>query len=95
MAALTERFNCQLVIKIDADCTDQTIDHVLSSLTEYQGPAPVLLAARDNGSEYYIRSRKYKVKLDFQLLDSLKDLLGESKAYLRPIEEKQTSIPTA
>jgi len=95
MSALTERFNCQLVIKVDVDCTDQIIDQVLSSLTEYEGAAPVLLAARDNGGEYYIRSRKYKVRLDFELLDTLKDLLGESRAYLRPIEQMPSSPPVS
>ncbi len=89
---LTEHFNCQLVIKIDADCTDSTIDKALSSLATYRGNAPVLLTARQNGSEVYIRSKKYTVNPDFKLLNSLKELLGESSAYLRPLNRKE-SIP--
>jgi len=83
---LTERFNCQLVIKIDADCSDKTLDQALATLEEFKGNTPVLLAARQNGSEVYIRSKKYAVKPDFRLLNSLKELLGESGAYLRPLK---------
>jgi DNA polymerase-3 subunit alpha len=82
---LTERYNCQLVIKIDTDCSDETIDRALQSLEAFRGPTPVLLAARENGSEVYIRSKKYAVNLDFELLSRLKELLGDSAAYLRPL----------
>jgi DNA polymerase-3 subunit alpha len=83
---LTERFDCQLVIKIDVDCSDKTLDKALAILKKFEGGTPVLLAARQNGSEVYIRSRKYTVKPDFRLLDRLKELLGESGAYLRPLK---------
>jgi DNA polymerase-3 subunit alpha len=83
---LTERFSCQLVIKIGADCSDKTLDKALATLEEFKGNAPVLLAARQNGSDVYIRSKKYAVKPDFRLLNSLKELLGESSAYLRPLK---------
>jgi DNA polymerase-3 subunit alpha len=86
---LTERFNCQLVIKIDADCSDNTIERALTSLENSKGNTPVLLAARENGSEVYIKSDKYAVNLDFSLLNSLKELLGESGAYLRPLNKKE------
>ncbi len=89
---LMERYNCQLVIKIDADCPDSLIDRALSSLDEYKGGTPVLLAARENGSEVYIRSRKYAVDLDFALLNNLKDVLGESGAYVRPLSKKDNSV---
>jgi len=89
---LTERFNCQLVIKIDSDCTDKTIDMALESLEKYKGNAPVLLAARENGSEVYIKSEKYSVNLDFTLLNALKEILGESAAYLRPLNKKENYI---
>ncbi len=91
---LTERFNCQLVIKIDADCSDTTIDRALESLTEYKGPSPVLLAARENGSEVYIKSEKYAVAINFALLNRLKELLGENGAYLRPLNKKENSLST-
>ena len=90
MEKLTERFNCQLVIKIGTDCSDTTIDRALESLTEYSGPSPVLLAARENGSEVYIKSEKYSVNINFTLLNRLKELLGENSAYLRPLNKKET-----
>jgi DNA polymerase-3 subunit alpha len=82
---LSERYNCQLVIKVAADCSDSMIDMALASLEEYPGTAPVLLAARENGSEVYIKSKKYSVRADFELVGRLKELLGDSSAYLRPM----------
>jgi DNA polymerase-3 subunit alpha len=87
---LTERFNCQLVIKVTNECSEETLDRALAVLDEYRGSAPVLLAARENGSEVYIKSRKYAVTVDFKLLDSLKGLLGDSAAYLRPLQARNS-----
>jgi DNA polymerase-3 subunit alpha len=83
---LTERYKCQLVIKIDTDCSEKQIQNTLATLEDFRGNVPVLLAARENGSEIYIRSKKYAVNLDFDLLNRLKELLGDSGAYLRPLE---------
>ncbi|MDZ4724077.1 MAG: DNA polymerase III subunit alpha [candidate division Zixibacteria bacterium] len=87
---LAERFKCQLVIKISADCSDSTLEKTLASLSEYKGTAPVLVAARENGSEVYIRAKKYSVTLDFELLNRLKEILGGSSAYLRPIPDNMS-----
>ncbi len=87
LSSLTERFSCQLVIKIDADCSDKAIDEALATLERFRGNSPVLLAARQNGSEVYIRSNKYSVNPDSQLINQLKELLGESGAYLRPLKQ--------
>ena len=89
---LTEHFNCQLVIKIDMDCPDKTIDKALTSLEKYKGNTPVLLTAQENGSEVYIKSNKYAVNLDFKLLNHLKDILGESQAYFRPLNKKNNYL---
>ncbi len=86
---LSERFSCQLVIKIDRNCSDNIIDRALASLEQYPGEAPVLITAQENGSEVYIKSRKYRVKPDFALLNSLKELLGESSAFLRKLSKKE------
>jgi DNA polymerase-3 subunit alpha len=87
---LTERYNCQLVIKLDADCSDKTIERALDALDAYKGNTPVVLAARENGSEVYIRSRKYSVNPDFSLLDDLKAILGETGAYLRRLHKRES-----
>lgn len=88
---LTERFNCQLVIKIDAACSEDSINRALAILEEFRGTAPVMLTARENGTEVYIKSKKYSVTVDFKLLDSLKELLGDSSAYLRPLYSKTSA----
>ena len=85
---LAERFNCQLVIKLHSDWTEKTVERALATLQEYKGHMPVLLAARENGSEVYIRSGRYAVSMDFELLNRLKELLGDSAAYLRPVGPK-------
>ena len=89
---LGERFNCQLVIKIDKNKTDSMISKALSSLEKYSGSVPVILATKENGSEVYIRSKKYSVNVDFELLSNLKELLGDRAAYLRPISKKNITI---
>ncbi|MFQ5498524.1 MAG: DNA polymerase III subunit alpha, partial [Candidatus Zixiibacteriota bacterium] len=85
---VTERFQCQLVIKIGPACSDNTIERVLSSLGEYSGSTPVVLAARENGSEVYIRSKKYAVEPDFLLIDHLREILGETGVLMKPIGRK-------
>ena len=86
---LTERFNCQLVIKLDSDCAEKTVEKALETLEKYRGQMPVLLAAREDGSEVYIKSSRYAVTMDFELLNALKELLGDSAAYLRPIGPRE------
>jgi len=88
---LTERFNCQLVIKFDENCSEKNIDKALASLAKNRGNVPVLLETRENGSVVYIKSNKYAVNLDFKLLNSLKELLGDSAAYLRPMGVKNNN----
>jgi len=85
MEKITERFNCQLVIKLNPHCADEIIEQALATLDKFRGGVPVLLATRENGSEVYIKSRRYAVTLDFKLLNNLKELLGDSAAYLRPV----------
>jgi len=82
---LTEQFNCQLVIKLSPDCAEKTIERALTTLEQFRGKVPVLLVARENGSEVYIKSSRYAVTMDFELLNRLKELLGDHAAYLRPV----------
>jgi len=91
LEGLTERFACQLVIRVDSDLAEDSIDEALNRLAQHPGDSPVLLAAQENGTEVYIRSKKYNVKADFELLNSLKDLLGESSAFFRPLSKNETS----
>ncbi|MEE8577878.1 MAG: DNA polymerase III subunit alpha [candidate division Zixibacteria bacterium] len=83
---VTERFGCQLVIKVDKNCSDALIDEALASIESFQGETPLLLAAKENGSEVYIRSNKYAVRVVPELIGRLKELLGDSAAFLRPLD---------
>ena len=85
---LSERFNCQLVIRINKDLPEAILEQAFAILEKYRGTSPVLLACRENGSEVYIKSRRYSVAVDFALLDNLKALLGDSSAYLRPLHAR-------
>jgi DNA polymerase-3 subunit alpha len=91
LEGLSERFDCQLVIKIAPECSDDCIDSALSILESSAGTTPVLLAARHNGTEVYIRSKKYSVRTDFELLGRLKEILGDASAYLRPLNRKEAN----
>jgi DNA polymerase-3 subunit alpha len=88
---LTERFNCQLVIKVSEACSDKQIDRTLELLADHQGPDPVLFAARQNGSVVYVRSNKYTVSANLELLSLLKEIVGDSEVYLRPIGARENS----
>ncbi|MBI5267286.1 MAG: hypothetical protein HY851_08650 [candidate division Zixibacteria bacterium] len=74
-----------MVIKIEPDCAEDLIMEALRSLGDSPGTVPVLFAARENCSEVYIRSKRYSVNPDFGLLNRLKEILGHSGAYLRPV----------
>jgi len=65
------------------------VERALATLDEYRGQVPVLLAARENGSEVYIKSSRYSVTMDFDLLNRLKEILGDSAAYLRPVGPRE------
>lgn len=87
---LTERFNCQLVIKLDKSCDEERLDRLVTCFGKYPGGSPVLMAYRDNGSEVYVKSRRFTINPDTDLLAEIKSLLGESNAYLRPLNKKES-----
>ncbi len=82
---LADKYKCQLVIKVGEYSSDKIIDEALESLQNYKGSTPVLFAATINSSEVYIKSKKYSVNTDFEMLKNLKDILGDSSVYLRPM----------
>jgi DNA polymerase-3 subunit alpha len=86
---LTERFSCQLVINIDERCTDEEIDLVLTFLENFKGNTPVMLAIRQNGSEVFVKSKRYAVDPAAELLEKIKAIIGESNAYFRPLNAKE------
>ncbi|MEW5922957.1 MAG: DNA polymerase III subunit alpha [Candidatus Zixiibacteriota bacterium] len=82
--SLPERFDCQLVIKLDEDTPERKLTAVENVLVKNQGQTPVIFAARRNGDEYIIRSKRFQVAPNQKLLLKLKEILGDSSVYLRP-----------
>ncbi|UCD16461.1 MAG: DNA polymerase III subunit alpha [Candidatus Zixiibacteriota bacterium] len=82
--ALSERFKCQLVIRIDEEISEKKLTAIQNALTKNQGETPVIVAARKNGEEYLIRSQKFSVEPKGKLLVKLKEILGDSSVYLQP-----------
>jgi DNA polymerase-3 subunit alpha len=82
--SLADRFKCRLVIKIDEEIPEKKLAAVQKVLLGHAGQTPVVIAARRNGDEYFIRSRGLAVEPKHELLIKLKELLGDSGAYLEP-----------
>jgi len=82
--SLSERFACQLVIKIDEDTPERKLTAIENALDKNQGKTPVIVAARRNGDQYFIRSKRFSVAPNNKLLLKLKEILGDSSVYLQP-----------
>jgi DNA polymerase-3 subunit alpha len=82
--SLAERFNCQLVIKIDEETTERKLSAIQNILEKTEGKTPVIFATRRNGEEYLIKSRRFTITPETKLLLKLKDILGDSAVYLQP-----------
>ncbi|PKK82528.1 MAG: DNA polymerase III subunit alpha [candidate division Zixibacteria bacterium HGW-Zixibacteria-1] len=82
--SLSERFDCQLVIKLDEDTPERKLTAVETALSKNEGKTPVIFAARRNGDEYFIRSKRFLVAPNQKLLLKLKEILGDSSVYLQP-----------
>ena len=85
MESLSDKFNCQLTIKIDEDMSERKMNAIQAALDKHQGKTPVVFAARRNGEEYLIRSKRFIVTPEIKLLLKLKELLGDSAVFLQPL----------
>ncbi|MCP4703754.1 MAG: DNA polymerase III subunit alpha, partial [candidate division Zixibacteria bacterium] len=81
---LSERFNCRLVIKIDAETAENKLSAVSSQLGKNVGKTPVVFAARKNGKIYFIKSKRFMVAPQNELLIKLKEIMGDSAVFLQP-----------
>ncbi len=86
-----ERFDCQLVIKVNQEFADpDKVESALKILEEAGNSAltapqkPLLISYRFNGSEAIIRSKKYRVNPENELMQKLGKALGEDEVYLIP-----------
>ncbi len=91
---VTQKYDCQLVVKITS-ASEEQLDRVCGWLDQQKGDSPVMFVARENGSEVYISSKKYRVNLDFALLERLKGALGDAGAYIWPINSRADQNPAS
>ncbi|SYZ74321.1 DNA polymerase III subunit alpha [Candidatus Zixiibacteriota bacterium] len=84
LETLFEKFNCQLVIKVDDTVTEKKLGAVQSILEKNQGKTPVIFAARRNGEEFLIRSKRFNIAPESKMLLKLKEIMGDSAVYLQP-----------
>ncbi|MCX6826498.1 MAG: DNA polymerase III subunit alpha [candidate division Zixibacteria bacterium] len=84
LESLAERFNCQLVIRIDEETTERKLNAIQNILEKSQGTTPVIFAIRRNGEEYLIKSKKLMITPESKLLTRLKEMLGDTAVYLQP-----------
>jgi DNA polymerase-3 subunit alpha len=85
MESLSEKFNCQLTIRIDEETSERKMNAVQTALEKHQGKIPVVFAARRNGEEYLIKSKRFMIEPEAKLLLKLKELLGDPAVFLQPL----------
>lgn len=82
--SLSEKFNCQLVVKIDEEISERKFGAIQNLLEKSQGKTPVVFATRRNGEEYFIKSRRFSIKPEGKLLLKLKEIMGDMAVFLQP-----------
>ncbi len=85
LESLAKQFNCQLVIRIDENTSERKLAAIQNALEKNKGKIPVMIAARQNGDEYYIKSKRFVIEPKNDLLIKLKEILGDSSVFLQPL----------
>ncbi len=80
---LSEYVNCRLVLNVNKADYGR-ISEWWNVLEANRGDKEIIVLARNNGEEIQIRPKHLRVRLDSQVIDSLKEMLGESRVYLAP-----------
>jgi DNA polymerase-3 subunit alpha len=80
---LGDFFDCRLVLSIDKRDYNR-ITELWPLLEANRGDKEVIILTHKNGEELQIRPKGMKVKLGNEIVDNLKELLGETRAYLAP-----------
>jgi DNA polymerase-3 subunit alpha len=80
---LSEYVSCRLVLDVEKKDFAR-ITEWWSLLEANQGDNEIVVLARNNGEELQIRPKNMRIKLDNQMIDRLKEMLGESRVYLAP-----------
>jgi len=87
LESLAEQFNCQLVIRIGENTSERKLTAIQNALGKNKGKIPVMIAARQNGDEYYIKSKRFTIEPKNDLLFKLKEILGDSSVFLQPLDK--------
>ena len=80
---LSDFVNCRLVLAVDRKDYSR-FSEWWKLLEANRGDREIVVLARNNGEELQIRPKNLRVKLDAKMIESLKEMLGESSAYLAP-----------
>ncbi len=80
---LSDFYNCRLVLSIERKNYDR-ISQLMPILKSHQGDKELVILTRNNGEELQIRPRNLRVNLAGEFVDDLKEILGETGAYLAP-----------
>ena len=80
---LSDFVNCRLVLAVDRKDYGR-FSEWWKLLEANRGDREIVVLARNNGEELQIRPKNLRVKLDAAMVESLKEILGESRAYLAP-----------
>ena len=80
---LSEHFNCRLVLAIERADYDR-LNEWWNFLEANRGDKEIVVMARNNGEELHIRPRSLRIRLDQELIGTLKEMLGDAKVYLAP-----------
>jgi DNA polymerase-3 subunit alpha len=80
---LSDFYNCRLVLNIERKDYNR-LPQLLPILKSHRGDKELVVLTRNNGEELQIRPRNLRVSLAGEFVDDLKDILGETGAYLAP-----------
>ncbi len=83
LSNLADYFSCRLVLDVERKDL-KAIDSIWPVLETFRGNQEVLVRTSHDGEELFIRPKNLQVQLNSELVDKVKDLLGESRAYLAP-----------
>ncbi|MCK5124827.1 MAG: DNA polymerase III subunit alpha [candidate division Zixibacteria bacterium] len=85
LSNLADHFNCCLVLDVEREDLNK-VGSVWPTLEPFRGDRDIIIITRKNGEELTIKPRNFQVRINGEVVDKLKDLLGEDKAYLVPAQ---------
>jgi DNA polymerase-3 subunit alpha len=81
---LSSYVDCRLIVRLEPDDYEK-IEQMLPVLEANQGENDIIVMARNNGEELHIKPRNLRVNLAGGVVDNLKEMLGDTKAFVAPV----------